>query len=54
MELVVDANVVFSALIKEGVTIKLLFDPNLILYAPDFFLEEFNKHREEKWTITIS
>ena len=40
MELVLDANVLFSALIKEGLTSELLFLPNINLYAPDLLIEE--------------
>ena len=45
MDLVVDANILFAALIKNGVTTKLIFVDDLHLYAPEFLLEEFNKHR---------
>ena len=47
MKLVVDANVLFSALIKEGITRELLLLKGLILYVPEFILEEFFKHIEE-------
>ena len=45
MDLVVDANILFAALIKDGITAKLLFLDDLHLYAPEFLLDEFNKHR---------
>ena len=45
MDLVVDANILFAALIKDGTTAKLLFLDDLHLYAPEFLLDEFNKHR---------
>ena len=41
MEFVIDANILFSALIKDGLTRKLLLYDELILYAPKFILEEF-------------
>lgn len=41
MKLVIDANVLFSALIRDNVTRKLLLHDELILYAPKFILEEF-------------
>ncbi|HLD97209.1 MAG TPA: PIN domain-containing protein [Candidatus Nanoarchaeia archaeon] len=44
MRLVVDANALFSALIKDGLTAELLFDASLSLYAPEFFVEEFIKY----------
>ena len=48
MELVVDANVVMSALISSlGKTAELIFSDKLKLYAPEFLLEEVNKHRGE-------
>jgi len=42
MELVIDANILFAALIKEGVTTDLFFKNKL--YAPEFLLEEFAKY----------
>lgn len=46
MDLVVDANILFAALIKKGATAKLLYLDDLHLFAPEFLLEEFAKHRE--------
>ena len=46
MELVVDANILFSALIKDSLTAELLFEPALKLYTPEFLLEEFTKYEE--------
>jgi len=50
MELVVDVNVVLSALVKRGVSFK-VFALNRVLrkfkfFAPDFMLSEFAKHRD--------
>ncbi|MFH1199442.1 MAG: PIN domain-containing protein [Candidatus Micrarchaeota archaeon] len=47
MQLVVDANVLFSALLKAGMTRRLLFDRRLSLYAPRLLLEEFGKYAAE-------
>ena len=47
MKLVVDANVLFSALIKDSFTRKLFFDERLEIYAPEYLFEEFEEHREE-------
>ncbi len=47
MELIVDANIVFAALVKEGLTIELLLEPELHLSAPEFLFEEIEKHKEE-------
>lgn len=44
MELVIDANILFSALIKEGTTRELLLNSRLRLYAPEFLIEEFTKY----------
>jgi len=45
MELVVDANILFSALIKNDYTYKKLFDEKLNLYTPQAVFEEFEKHK---------
>lgn len=48
MDLVVDANVIISALVSlSGKTSGLLFSDNFNLYAPEFLLEEIKKHGEE-------
>lgn len=44
MRLVVDANVLFAALIREGLTSELLLSNRLQLYAPEFLLTEFEKY----------
>ncbi len=46
MDLVVDANILFAALIKEGATSDLLFKDSLHLFAPEFLLVEFEKYRK--------
>lgn len=45
MDIIADANVLFAALIKDGATSRLMFVDRLHLYAPEFLLEEFGKHR---------
>lgn len=48
MELVVDANIVFSILLKsEGKTADLLFCDNFVLFTPEFILDEIKKYEEE-------
>ena len=47
MNLVVDANILFAALIKESQTIELMFNENINLFAPEFLFEEFAKYKEE-------
>ncbi len=44
MKAVADANILFSALLKNGVTRRLWFNPEIELYAPRFLLIEFEKH----------
>ncbi|MBU2589621.1 MAG: PIN domain-containing protein [Nanoarchaeota archaeon] len=46
MELVVDANILFSALIKNNVTADILFDNRLKLYSPEFIIIEFMKYED--------
>ncbi|MFP4400488.1 MAG: PIN domain-containing protein [Candidatus Woesearchaeota archaeon] len=46
MDLVVDANIFFSALIKSGKTEELMFEPSLHLFAPEFIFEEFYKYKD--------
>ncbi|MBI4044917.1 MAG: hypothetical protein HY392_04360, partial [Candidatus Diapherotrites archaeon] len=47
MELVLDSNILFAALIKDGKTTELLLDPRLKLYLPEFVLQEFAKYEKE-------
>ncbi len=47
MKITVDANILFSALLREGTTRKLWFHPQFSLFAPHFLLEEFEKYRKE-------
>ena len=46
MELVVDANVLFSALIRNSITADILFDDRLRLYSPEFIITEFMKYED--------
>jgi len=46
MKLVVDANILFAALIKEGSTAELLISNKIHLFAPEFLFEEFSKYKE--------
>ena len=46
MELVIDANILFSALIKDSITAEMLFKEDLKLYAPKFIIEEFSKYED--------
>lgn len=44
MDLVLDANVLLSALIKEGFTRAIILGGAVNLYAPEFLLDELTKH----------
>ena len=46
MLLVIDANVLFSALIKNSLTAKIIFEEDIILSAPEFVIEEFLKYED--------
>ncbi|MBN1390408.1 MAG: PIN domain-containing protein [Candidatus Thermoplasmatota archaeon] len=47
MDLVVDANVLFAALIRNNKTAELLFKDKFHLFAPEYILDEFVEHKEE-------
>lgn len=47
MNVTVDANILFACLIKEGNTRKAWFNPELILFAPQFIIIEFTKYKEQ-------
>ena len=46
MDLVIDANILFAALIRDNVTSGLMIHDDLHLYAPEFILEEFEDYRK--------
>lgn len=45
MKATVDANILFAALIRDSATRHVWFASNLELFAPDFIVQEFLKHR---------
>lgn len=47
MDLVIDSNILFAALIKNSLTLELLFREDLHFYAPQFIFGEFAKYEEE-------
>ena len=47
MLLVVDANVLFAALIKDSKTAELILSDQLKLITPEYMLSEFKKHKPE-------
>lgn len=46
MDLVVDANILFAALIKDSVTSELMLHEDMHLFAPEFLLKEFEKYKK--------
>ena len=52
MLLVVDANIIFSSMIKDGTTAGLLVSENLKLITPEFVLSELWKHKDEILAMT--
>lgn len=46
MELVVDANVLFAAILGRDKTMELFFEDKLRLVAPSYLLDEFEKNRQ--------
>lgn len=46
MDLVIDANILFSILIRKGKTEEILFSEDLHIFAPEFLFEEFNKYTD--------
>jgi len=46
MKFVVDANVLFSAAIRDSKTAEMLLRDDLSLYAPEYLFEEFEKYHD--------
>jgi len=46
MKIIIDANILFSALIKDSFTAEMMFNENLELLAPSFLIEEFMKYQK--------
>ena len=44
MKVAVDANILFACLIKDSTTRKLLFNPALTLFCPEFIVDELLRH----------
>lgn len=47
MDLVVDANILFAALIKNSFICHLLFSGKFHLFTPEYTFTEFERHKEE-------
>lgn len=50
MKVTVDANALFSAILKDSTTRKLWFNSELDLFAPGFLIIEFRSHEKELLT----
>jgi len=46
LRLVVDSNILFAALIRKGLTSRLILSERVELYAPERLFDEFEKYRE--------
>jgi len=44
VKLVADANILFSAFLKKGLTRDVWFDPRVALFAPAYVLDEYSKY----------
>ncbi len=47
MRLIINSNPLISALIKDSISRKLIFHPQIELFTPDFSWEELEEHEEE-------
>jgi predicted nucleic acid-binding protein len=47
MDIVVDANVIFAALIKDSFSYSLLFSDRFHLFTPEYVFTEFEEHKDE-------
>lgn len=52
MDFVIDANILFAALIKKKFNYNLLFRNELHFYAPEYIFKEFDKHKAEIFSKT--
>ena len=47
MNIILDSNVVFSALIRDSTTRKIIFEYDGLLFFPKYIFDEFQKHEKE-------
>ena len=47
MKIIIDTNIIISALIKDNLTRKLILNRKFEFLTPSFTLSEINKHKEE-------
>lgn len=50
MKVVIDSNVLFSALIKNSITRRIIFEYNGFFLFPSYIFEELQKHKQELLT----
>ncbi len=47
MDVVVDANIIFAALLKDSFSYQILCSGKYNLFTPEYIFTEFEKHKEE-------
>ena len=47
MDIVIDANVIFSALIKNSFSYNIIFSDKFRIFTPEYMFAELEKHKEE-------
>ena len=47
MDIVIDANILFAALIKEGFSYNIIFSEKFHLFTPEYIFTELDEHKEE-------
>ena len=45
MDLIIDASILFTALVGTGVTKEIIFSDVVVLYAPEFLFDEIEEHK---------
>ena len=53
LTIVIDSNILFSALIKDSCTAELVFNKTLSLFTPDYMIEEFLKYQSYLFKRTL-
>ena len=46
MRIIVDANIIISALIRDSATRRILLHPRFDFYAPEYIMEEIERHKD--------
>ena len=47
MNIVIDANILFAALIKDGFSYNIIFSEKFHLFRPEYIFTELDEHKEE-------